>query len=51
MVSGSTTKKMTEIHDDELKSEIADEALEKTAENGIDLLIKQAQDEYDKTKE
>ncbi len=43
--------KISEIDDKELKSEIAGEALEKTAENDIDLLIKQAQDEFEKTKE
>ncbi|MCD4792548.1 MAG: hypothetical protein K8R54_04890 [Bacteroidales bacterium] len=43
-------KKMNEIDEDELKSELADEAIEKSEENDINLLIKQAEEEYEKSK-
>jgi small-conductance mechanosensitive channel len=43
-------KKMDEIDEEELKSEIAEDAIEKTEENDIDLLIQQAQEEYEKSK-
>ena len=42
-------KKMSD-YDDELSSEIADQAFEKSEEDDIDLLIKQAKEEYEKSK-
>lgn len=49
-LTDNMTKKISEIDDKELKSEIADQAIEKTEENDIDLLIKQAEEEFEKTK-
>lgn len=44
-------KKKISEYDDELSSEIIDQAKEKNEDEDIDLLIKQAQEEYDKTKQ